>query len=162
MYCSFLRLPPPVYMMSCWCCVDSLTTWGGEKRRCGLSRKEEKTHHYLCSGLQVIREHIFPIKWSRCCLEWSAVQASEAACSRTEGSVWSVSTQGRCKLQDWGIGQRPEMFGFFSLECFSLYTLYCFILSGNSKVEIRVQSKMGICFSNLVVCFSLEGTDDKT
>lgn len=91
------------------------------------------------------------------------MQASEAACSRTGGSVWSVSTQGRCKLQDSRDRlETRNVFCFFSLECFSLYTLYCFILSGNSKVEIRVQSKMGICFSNLVVCFSLEGTDDNT
>ena len=86
------------------------------------------------------------------------MQASEAACSRTGGSVWTVSAQGRCKLQDSGDRLETRNVFFF----FSLYTLYCLILSGNSKAEIRVQSKMGICFSNLVVCFSLEGADDNT
>lgn len=36
----FLKMPLPFYTMSCWCCVDSLTTWNGEKRQRNYRRKK--------------------------------------------------------------------------------------------------------------------------
>lgn len=44
---AFLRSPPPYYMMSCWCCVDSLTTWGGDKSCCEDEGRNGGIH-FLC------------------------------------------------------------------------------------------------------------------
>lgn len=81
----FLKMPLPFYMMSCWCCVDSLTTWNGETRHRNY-RREKST--YSLSKLM----SAYCCRWyvkvfstgseGGAVSEWGAVAAdSEAVCS---------------------------------------------------------------------------------
>lgn len=54
----FLMLPLPVYMMSCWCCVDSLTTWGGEERNCKHEGRKARTHSSMLMIADCCRQYV--------------------------------------------------------------------------------------------------------
>ena len=148
-------LPLLVYMMSCWCCVDSLTTWGGTERD-NTTIKEIKNNDYVGS----IND-----RWE-CSLSTVTIRVCAVNSEHWQWSVAvyvKVSIQGRCKLPDLRSSVRN------SRRCcsFDLNSEKCYLsfhaIKPSCKLwlwtEMQVENGSKLTevffFLNLVVCRNL-------